>query len=172
MRRVLIAVACVVGVSAGMLFTVVFTLVCATLLVYYGAAGVLALLEQHRTVSEEMVWQCLSIQDTDNPKAPHIEMVRLWFVKNPHYEKTAGGPHLCVDLKATGLTRVTVSFRVWGNRWQGLHGYDEIGISAGSRKLDVYGFGAAPFYQDIEHPENERGLAYPDMYRNPLEVFK
>ncbi len=54
MRRVLIAVACVVGVSAGMLFTVVFTLVCATLLVYYGAAGVLALLEQHRTVSEEM----------------------------------------------------------------------------------------------------------------------
>ncbi len=88
-------------------------------------------------------------------------------------KRLLGGPHLCVDLKATGLTpRNRLLPRLGQQVCKVCTATTKSGSPLDLGKLDVYGFGAAPFYQDIEHPENERGLAYPDMYRNPLEVFK
>ena len=130
--------------------------------------------DDYRTVTEQMVWQCALVEDTKNARFPHVEGVKLWFVKNPHFEETASGPHLCAELKEAGQPYVTVTFEVWGNRFYGLHGYNETGMAVGSRQLVfyVYGAGLSSFHRDVEHPEDEKRMEYSDIRRFPLEVFK
>ncbi len=122
-----------------------------------------------------MGWQCTGIIDTGDQKFPHIESVKLWFLENPHYEERASGPSLCADLERFHIPDVTVTFDVWGSRLQGLHGYNLVGITAGSMPLRVFGAESGGFHGDPTYG-NFDGKAdakkRPDVYRFPIDVFK
>jgi hypothetical protein len=131
--------------------------------------GLYSIMDEHRSVTEQMGWECILVEDTKSPKFPHVEEVELWFVRNPHFEERASGPRLCAELKEAGQTYVAVSFDVWGNRLRGLHGYNGTGVALGPKQLEVYSFGLNSYHTDTAHPS---GLAYPDIHRFPLEVFR
>lgn len=132
--------------------------------------------EEHRSVTEQMGWQCTGTFDTTSPKHPHVESVKLWFIVNPHYEELASGPSLCADLKASAQPDVDVTFDVWGNSLIGLHGYDITNISVGGKQLKLYGSESGGFHDDTLHygnfsSEQDKKL-HPEKYRFPLDIFR
>lgn len=131
--------------------------------------------DQHHSVTEQMGWQCTGITDTGNQVYPHVESVKLWFLDNPRFEERASGPSLCVDLSASGRPDVAVTFDVWGNRVQGLHGYDLTSMSLGSKALKVYdsesgGYHGDPAVGNFDSRVDEK--QHPEKYRFPLDVYK
>lgn len=131
--------------------------------------------DQHQAVTKQMGWQCTGIADTGNARFPHVEGVKLWFLENPRYEERASGPSLCADLKASGFTDVAVTFDVWGNRIQGLHGYDLTGIAVGSKLLKVYGGESGGFHGDPHYGDFDSAVdakKHPEVYRFPIDVFR
>jgi len=122
-----------------------------------------------------MGWQCTGIADTGNQKFPHVEGVKLWFLENPRYEERASGPSLCADLERFRGPDVAVTFDVWGNRLQGLHGYNLVSITVGSTQLRVYdaesgGFHGDPGYGNFDGKADQKKR--PEVYRFPIDVFK
>ena len=89
--------------------------------------------------------------DTGDRKFPHVESIKLWFLDNPRYEERASGPRLCAELTASGLSDAAVTFVVWGNRINGLHGYDLASISVRSKPLALYGSESGGFHDDTPH---------------------
>ena len=128
--------------------------------------------DEHRSVTEQMGWQCVSVQDTKQPKLPPVESITMWFLKNPRYEERASGPHLCADLKAAGQSSVAVTFDVWGNRIKGLHGYTGVRISAGSEPLKIYGIESGGFHDDAAYGGGYNSSQHLGAHHFPLEVFK
>jgi hypothetical protein len=131
--------------------------------------------DQHHSVTKEMGWQCTGTADTGNQTYPHVEGVKLWFLENPRYEERASGPSLCADLNSSGQPTVAVTFDVWGNRMQGLHGYDLTGITLGSKALKLYssesgGYHGDPRFGNFDSKADEE--KHPEKYRFPLNVYK
>jgi hypothetical protein len=122
-----------------------------------------------------MGWQCTGISDTENSKFPHTEGIKLWYLENPRYEERASGPSLCADLRVSGRPDVTVTFDVWGNSLQGLHGYDLANIRVGSKPLAVWDSASGGFHGDSNYgnfdSETDKRKR-PEVYRFPLDVFK
>ena len=131
--------------------------------------------DQHLLVTRQMGWQCTMVEDTGNAQFPHVEGVKMWFLENPRYEVRASGPSLCAELKAVGRPEVAATFKVWGNRIEGLHGWDLAGITAGSKTLTLYGSGSGGFHGDPEYGNFDSKVdqrMHPEVYRFPLEVFR
>lgn len=128
--------------------------------------------DEHRSVTENMAWQCVASGGASGQNFPLIETVRLSFLKNPHHRMMVSGPHLCSDLKTSGQTYVAVTFDVWGNRVRGLHGYNPTGMAVGSKRLTGYEFGLAEFRDDPGHYGPYPSSRRPDADRFPLEVFR
>jgi len=131
-----------------------------------------SLSDEHRSVTENMEWQCVASGSASYQHSPLMESVRLSFVKNPRHRMMASGPHLCSDLKTSGQTYLAVTFDVWGNRVRGLHGYNPTGMAVGSKQLEGYNFGLAEFRDDPGPYGARLGVKHPDQDRFPLEVFK
>jgi len=122
-----------------------------------------------------MGWQCVGVVDTRDKKFPHVEGIKLWFLDNPHYEEHASGPQLCAELAASGRPDVAVTFDVWGNRFNGLHGYNLTTIAVRSKLLTLYGSESGGFHDDTWHYGNFDSKIdqkqHPEVYRFPLDVF-
>lgn len=131
-----------------------------------------SLSDERRSVTENMEWQCVASGSASDQNSPHIESVRLSFLKNPRYRMMVSGPHLCSDLKTSGQTYVAVTFDVWGNRVRGLHGYNPTGMAVGSKQLKGYVFGSSEFRDDIGRHGDHQSSEHPNEHRFPLEVFK
>ncbi len=135
-----------------------------------------SILDQHRSVTKEMGWQCTGVADIKDLTSPHVESIKMWFLENPNYEVRASGPHLCADLKQSGKPTVTATFDVWGNRLQGLHGYNLTDLAIGATRLQNYEADGAGFHDNRAHFGNFSSEAdrkqHPEFYRFPLDVFK
>jgi hypothetical protein len=131
--------------------------------------------DEHRSVTKQMGWQCVGVVDTRDKKFPHVEGIKLWFLDNPHYEEHASGPQLCAELAASGRPDVAVTFDVWGNRFNGLHGYNLTTIAVRSKLLTLYGSESGGFHDDTWHYGNFDSKIdqkqHPEVYRFPLDVF-
>lgn len=131
---------------------------------------------RHYSVTRRMGWQCTGIVNTANPKFPHIEDAKFWFIDNPHYEERASGPRLCTELRASHQAEADMTFDVWGNRFIGLKGYDTTGISVRGKQLELYGSESGgfhdpgPFYANFNSYRDQK--LHPEKYRFPLDIFK
>jgi hypothetical protein len=148
-----------------LVFSIGAVLIAACLIFLYSIS------DEHRSVTAQMGWACVLTEGTGSPKFPHVEIVKMWFLQNPHFEERASGPHLCQDLKASGQDQIAVTFDVWGNKMRGLHGYDGAGISVQAKQLQIYEFGSGGFHGDASIG-NYNSADHPEVYRFPLDVFK
>lgn len=123
-----------------------------------------------------MGWQCVEVVETEYQKFPHGEMIKLWFLDNPRFEERASGAKLCAELTATGQPDVAVTFDVWGNRFNGTHGYNLSGITVRAKRLELYGSHSGGFHDDTVHygnfDSNVDQREHPEVYRFPLDVFR
>jgi len=67
---------------------------------------------------------------------------------------------------------VSVTFDVWGNKVNGLHGYNGAGMAVGSEQLKTYGFESGGFHDDTVHYGDYDSKQHPDLDGFPLDVFK
>ncbi len=113
---------------------------------YAGAASlaVLALFfsgcDRHVRVVKEMIWECAP--ERYMREYPDAQPVRFRFVENPHHEVVTSGRGLCDQLEASGKKVVSVEFDVFGNRWNGLHGFNDVAVD-GRAIVDVGGWGSS-----------------------------
>jgi len=135
-------------------------------------AGVYCFSEEHRSVTEQMGWQCTGVTDTKYPAYPHIESAKFWYLKNPRYEENATGPNLCADLQAANQPSVSVTFDVWGSKMRGLHGYDGVGVAAGGRQFKIFEFGSGGYHDDTPHYGNYSSAGDLAAGYFPLNVFR
>jgi hypothetical protein len=73
--------------------------------------------DRHVHVTKEMAWECL-------PAEREIaKPVRFRYVEDPEYFDVVSGQGLCQRLQASAKRTAQVTYEVWGNSFQGLHGY-------------------------------------------------
>jgi hypothetical protein len=72
-------------------------------------------------VTRQMTWEC--VPQYDRPGFPNVQTVLMKYVENPRFTELEPGTHLCDQLKAIGRLQVPVQFVVFGNWWDGMHGY-------------------------------------------------
>jgi hypothetical protein len=130
--------------------------------------------DEHRVVICRMGWECIGVEDTIYPQYPHIESAKFWYRDNPRFEERASGPKLCLDLKASGASDVEMTFDAWGNRFQGLHGYDTTKLTANGKEIVLYGgesggYHGDPGYGNFDGVEDKR--LHPEKYKFPVDPF-
>ena len=71
---------------------------------------------------------------------------------------------------------MVVTFDTWGNRFAGLHGYDTIGISVGTKRLQIYDMQQGGFHDDDPYygsfTSAQDKKMNPEEYRFPVNTFR
>jgi hypothetical protein len=133
--------------------------------------------DEHRTITRRMGWQCTGITDTSDPRHPHVESAKFWFIDNPRFEEHESGPTLCADLQnAPAKADVEMTFDTWGNTRLGLHGYDTIKLEINGKPTTLYGGESGGFHDDDPHYGNfnsvEDKRLHPEKYHFPPDTFR
>ena len=133
------------------------------------------LVDEHRTVTKQMGWKCVAVEDTELAQYRQVEEAAFWFRDNPRYEERATGPRLCADLQASGATDVEMTFDTWGNRFWGFHGYDTTKLTANGKDIALYDSSSGGFHDDEPHlgtfNSEEDKKQNPKKYKFPIDSF-
>ncbi len=72
--------------------------------------------DRHVHVTKEMKWECVPTEQSSTS-------VILRYLEDPQYFDVVASPDLCRQLQASGIATAKVTYDVWGNFVQTLHGY-------------------------------------------------
>ena len=127
--------------------------VIASLFVLAAVLTIYAHSTHHTFLTERMGCTCASVIDNPNDKfRPHVEELKLWFVKNPNYEERLFGPHLCQQLKISGASSAEGTFDTYRNPQTGRSAYRLTRIFIAGNACQIFGNGLSSFQPSPGHP--------------------
>jgi hypothetical protein len=117
--------------------------------------------DHHYRASFDMTWECTP--ELNKPEYPNAQTVRLRFVQDPAYFEEIAGRGLCDELKASNQSVVNVEYDMWGNSFNGLHGFNEVSID-GRPIVDAGGYWGKSGANDPKGP-SPISVAFEQMRR-------